>query len=123
MKVAFDHQSICTIFILLLIDFNFQLAAKISIDKWIQISVHHSSDIPGLYLGTMVFDHAVRVEHIRTNLATPGNLGLLTADFIQLLAFFLDFALIQLGTQHRHRTLTVFDLGTFGLTTHNNAGW
>ncbi|MNN55436.1 hypothetical protein D3C81_1703110 [compost metagenome] len=62
------------------------------------------------------------MEYVRPYLAAPGYIRLLAPNGIKLLLLFLQLAFIQFGTEHRHRTLTVFDLGAFILTRHDDSG-
>ncbi|MNW11058.1 hypothetical protein D3C71_2084120 [compost metagenome] len=68
----------------------------------------------------MILYHAIGMEHIRANLAAPGNVRLLAANLIKLLLLFLQFPLIQLGTQHFHRLFPVLDLRAFVLAGNNH---
>src|SRR5690348_12976470 len=56
------------------------------------------------------------MEHIGANLAAPADFFLLAANLSQLLLFFFNLALIELGTKHIHRMLAVLNLRTLCLT-------
>ncbi|MMZ62724.1 hypothetical protein D1872_249430 [compost metagenome] len=69
----------------------------------------------------MIFDHAVRVENIGTDLTPPSNIRLFAANRIKLFLLLFQLALVQFGTKHRHRTFPVFDLRAFILTRYNDS--
>lgn len=52
----------------------FDLAAQITVDKGIQIAVHHRADIARFHRCAVILDHAVRVKHIRTDLTAPSDI-------------------------------------------------
>ena len=97
------------------------LMTQIRIDKGIQIAVHDRADVAGLRRSSVILHHAVRMEHVGADLAAPGNVRLLAANFGQVLQLLFDLPLVQLGAQHLHRFLAVLDLRALLLTAHHDA--
>ena len=60
---------------------------QIGIHELIQIAIHNRLNVTGFFAGTQIFYHAVRMEYIRTNLASPSNFFLYTLNVFNL--FFL----------------------------------
>ena len=56
----------------------------------VQIAVHDGGYLAHFVAGPMIFDHLIGLEHIRSNLAAPGNVFLLPDDRIELRFFLLS---------------------------------
>ena len=70
----------------------------------------------------MILDHGVWMENIRTDLASPGDLAIITLQFIQTFFMLLLFQFQQLGFQQFHRCILVLVLGSFVLACHHDIG-
>ena len=70
----------------------------------------------------MIFDHIVRLEDIRANLATELNTLLGAFNFIDLFLFFLFEVLIDPRRQPLERRGFVFKLRTLVLILHHDTG-
>ena len=69
----------------------------------------------------MVLDHLIGLEHIRPDLAPPGDVLLLSHDRLELRVFLLALELVDPGFQDLHRARSVLELRPFVLTLHDDA--
>src|SRR5690606_11173383 len=87
----------------------------------IQISVQDGFNLACLNRGAMILHHSIRMENIRPNLVSPGDVGFLILHLLELCppACYLQF--IELGSEDLHRRLAVAMLRPLILTLYNNA--
>ena len=52
---------------------------QIGLDKAVQVAIQHALGITGFMIGTVIFDHLVGMQHIRTDLTAPFSFGVLSA--------------------------------------------
>ena len=77
--------------------------AEVGLDEGHQIAVEHPLDVAGLVIGAQVLGHLIGLEDIRTDLAAPGCLPLLSPYRIEMLAMLLAGLIVMLGTKLRSR--------------------
>ena len=96
--------------------------AQESLNERIELTIHHRLYISCFRIRTMILDHRIRLENIRTYLAAPFDLLLIAFKLRQLgfLLFQLQFK--EFGTQHLQTLLTILQLRTLILALHDNTG-
>ena len=67
---------------------------QVSLDEIIYLAIHHTIDIGGLVVGTMVF-HTTVVEHVATDLGTPFDLFLSRFHLCLFFHTMLQFLVVQ----------------------------
>ena len=70
----------------------------------------------------MIFDHAVRLQHVRADLRSEFDDELRVLNFLGGRALLLHFEFIELGAQHAHGALFVFVLRALVLAIRDQAG-
>src|SRR5262245_26684350 len=83
---------------------------QVSLNKLIDVAIENGVGITNLDAGAVIFDHAVRMEHIGANLAAPRDIFLGLVIDLHLFLLFLDLQLVQTGAQNLHRHCPVFML-------------
>jgi hypothetical protein len=98
------------------------LGHQVRPDERIDVPVQHPIDVADLKLRPVVFDHAVRLHHVRPDLAAKRNLQLGFVELVGMLLPFLHFLVVQLGAQHLHGQRSVLALAAFGLAGNYRVG-
>src|SRR5437764_1152685 len=96
---------------------------QVSANKGLQISVHHAVHVTHLFLRTVIFDHAIGLQHIGTYLRSEIDVELGVFNLPAGLTLFLQLQFVELRTQHAHGAFPVLVLRALVLTTHHGPSW
>ena len=96
-------------------------AGEVGVDEAVEVAVHHGVDIADFGTRSMILDHGVWMKNIRTDLASPGDLGLVALDILDFVQVLPLFDLYQLGAQHLQTGLLILELAPLGLAGNHNA--
>ncbi len=95
---------------------------QVCLYKWIQIPVQHIVHVSYLYISAMVLDKLIGLEHIRPDLAPPGDVFFLTVCLLLFCILFCFLLFVEPGLQDLHGNGTVFMLGPLILALDNYTG-
>jgi hypothetical protein len=98
------------------------LGHQVRPDERIDVPVQHPIDVTDFKLRPVVFDHAVRLHHVRPDLAAEGDFQLGLVELVGVLLAFLHFLVVQLGAQHLHGQRPVLALAPLGLASDHRVG-
>lgn len=68
---------------------------EILLDKGVEVAIEHSIDIPHLQVGAMVFDQPIRMQDVRPDLVSPGDVFLALGILFEPLRTLLFLDLIE----------------------------
>lgn len=68
---------------------------EILLDEGVEVAIEHGVDIPHLQVRTMVFDQPIRMQDVRPDLVSPGNVFLALGILFELLRALLFLDLIE----------------------------
>ena len=113
--------------VLVIIGLNFQftlglLGHQIGANKWIDVSIQDAVDVASAELGAMVFDHAVWLHDVGTNLAAERDVQLGLVELVGMRLALLDLEIVKPGAQHFHGHFAVFALAALGLAADDDIG-
>src|SRR6185437_10504050 len=91
-------------------------------NKWVEIAVKHPIHIADRQFRAVIFDQAIRREHVTAYLAAEVNLELAVFELLISGLLLLQLILVELGAKLLHGTGTVFMLGSLVLALHDDAG-
>ena len=83
---------------------------QLFIDEVIEISVHDAVHIAHFGIRPVILDHRVRLEHVRTDLITPGDLSVIASQLVDALLVLPLFQFDELRHQHLHGNFPVLVL-------------
>src|SRR5271170_1279451 len=106
--------------ILVIIQLNFQsplglFGHQVGANERVNVTVHDAVYISGAELGAVVFDHAVGLHDVGTNLATEGNVQLGLVELVGVCLALLYLEIVKPGAQHFHGHFAVFALAALRL--------
>ena len=90
-------------------------------DQLVQIAVQHAIDIADLDPRAQVLHHAVRLQHIRTDLRAEVDVELRIFNVLGLCALLLQLVFVEPRAQNAHRLLAVLVLRALVLAGDHNA--
>ena len=95
--------------------------AQVRIDKQIDITIEHGTDVAGFDLGAQILDQLIRLQDIGADLVAPGVVAWRTPHACS--ARRLDLKIIQACFQDAHRIGFVLVLRTLTLADYHNPGF
>src|SRR5262245_27932876 len=89
-------------------------------DEVVEVAVEHRLGVPLLDPGAQILDPRL-VEHVRTDLVTPADVGLLVLERLLRFVALAQLLLVELRLEHRHRLGAVAVLRAVVLALHDDA--
>ncbi len=101
----------------------FFIGKQYAFNKGVDVSVEDAVHVSDFEVDSMIFCHLVGMEHVRSDLASPGDIVLAFVHLLQLFVLLLFFFLMKPCPQNFHRQVLVPVLGFLLLALHYNCGW
>src|SRR5271155_2141810 len=95
---------------------------QVGADERVNVAIHDAVHVSGAELGAMVFDHAVGLHDVGTDLAAKGNVQLGLVELVRMRLALLYLEIVKPGTQHFHGHFAVFALAALGLAADDDVG-
>ena len=93
---------------------------EVGADEGVQVAIEDFLDIAALDFSAVVFDELVGLHRVGTNLAAETDFGFGGVEFVERVASFFQFELVELRAQNFHGDFAVLVLATFVLALHHD---
>src|SRR6266536_5005297 len=97
------------------------LADQAAVYEFVDVAFKDAVCVRGFVFGPVILDHAIRLQHVRTDLTSPGDVQLGVFDRLKFFLFLFQFELVDAGTQDLPGHVAIANLRTLVLAAHDDS--